>query len=450
MKKRLLTVVSCALFVISSYAQEDSTRAQIGTPSEVDKKTNEAKAEDKSLDKIKISELKEIITKMLDEKDAERITTGEFCSDGIGKIIPTWKFEPDGHRRILWLFKRKKFKRVLDNNKDFVLDSVETSIVDGVAREVNVYTHNTATSRKIKFTNKEAPISIPFFEDRYGDILYSPYSNNYVRVGDVLSYNPTTGKNYVPDDVTFSTKSGKTCRKLELNPNINFLINARIYTDLLGIIGDEPNGLTQTDLSMRIITNTKNKKNSGWIWLNYLKIGTSFAKLDSKFQTSVSESDSTITRQSVNQRAWGNVSTELNIFRRWLSKKSASYMGVNGIVSGYWAKVSYPDADTSNIFMPTYGGKIFCELKPMDNMGVEASLSYLTQRISGNEWIKNNGYSQFLRTEITVYYNTFGNPNSRIYVRFSNTNNFDEKRKEYQQLQLGYTVTLNQAFGRGK
>jgi len=448
MKKNLLTIVSCVLFAMSSYAQ-DSTRAEIGTPSEIKKETKEAQAEDKSLDKIKISELKEIITKMLDEKDAERITTGEFCSDGIGEVIPTWKFENNGYRRILGVFKKGKFKRVLDNNKDFILDSVEISIVDGVAREINVYTHNTATNKKAKFTNKESPISVPYLEDRYGDILYSPYSQNYIRVGDVLTYNPTTGKNYVPDDVTFSMKSGKACRKLELNPNINFLINARIYTDLLGIISDEPNGLTQTDLSMRIITNTQNYRNSGWIWWNYLKIGASLARFDSKFKTVTSEADSTITRQSLNQRAWGNVSAELNIFRRWLFKKSASYMGVNGIVSGYWAKVAYPDADTSNIFMPTYGGKVFCELKPLDNMGIEASLSYLTQRISANEWIKNDGYSQFLRTEVTVYYNTFGNPNSRIYVRFSNTNNFDEKRKEYQQLQLGYTVTLNQAFGRG-
>jgi hypothetical protein len=338
---------------------------------------------------------------------------------------------------------------VTDNNKDYVLDSVEICIVDGVANEINAYTHNTATKRKLKFTNRESPISIPFFENRYGDLLYSSLSKNFIKLGDIAGYNPTTGKNYVPDDITFTLKSGKASRKLELNPNINFLISARIYTDLLGIIGEEPNGLTQTDLSLRIITNTQNYRNSGWIWLNYLKIGTSFAKFDSKFQTIKSEADSTITRQSLNQRAWGNVNAELNIFRRWLFKKSASYMGINGIVSGYWAKASYPDADTANIFMPTYGGKIFCELKPIDNVGVEASLSYLTQRISGNEWIKNDGYSQFLRTEVTVYYNTFGNPNSRIYVRFMNTNNFDEKRKEYQQVQLGYTVTLNQAFGRG-
>ena len=92
----------------------------------------------------------------------------------------------------------------------------------------------------------------------------------------------------------------------------------------------------------------------------------------------------------------------------------------------------------------------------MDNLGIELSMSYLAQHIETNNWIKNHDFTTFLRSEVTVYHNTFGNPNSKIYLRFIFNKNFEPnelyelKRNAFQQLQLGYNITLNRAFGRNE
>lgn len=74
-------------------------------------------------------------------------------------------------------------------------------------------------------------------------------------LGEVLEY---VGDGYVPDDTTIVLTPKNNQRKLSATSNLNSLINFAIYTDLAGLLGRRANGIINTDVSGRFITNTRN------------------------------------------------------------------------------------------------------------------------------------------------------------------------------------------------
>ncbi|MFK7747991.1 MAG: hypothetical protein AB8B65_06360, partial [Kordia sp.] len=77
-----------------------------------------------------------------------------------------------------------------------------------------------------------------------------------VKYTDVLDYHPNAGSNYVPDDVSYKFPSDKQeeanikdRRSYQVinNNNLQHVLDLRTYTDLLGLFGDEANGLFQIE-----------------------------------------------------------------------------------------------------------------------------------------------------------------------------------------------------------
>ncbi|MEM6686315.1 MAG: hypothetical protein AAF617_11075, partial [Bacteroidota bacterium] len=75
-----------------------------------------------------------------------------------------------------------------------------------------------------------------------------------VRYTDVLDYKPNAGSNYVPDDVSYkfpseaeAEETGRRSYEVINNNHLQNVLDLRAYTDLLGLFGDEANGLFQIE-----------------------------------------------------------------------------------------------------------------------------------------------------------------------------------------------------------
>ncbi len=109
-------------------------------------------------------------------------------------------------------------------------------------------------SRKVK----ESYLSYSHYVSIDGKGVYNENSlrNLKVRYTEVLDYHPNAGSNYVPDDVSYKFPSDKLKEAKEvgrrsyqvINDNhLQHVLDLRTYTDLLGLFGDEANGLFQIE-----------------------------------------------------------------------------------------------------------------------------------------------------------------------------------------------------------
>jgi hypothetical protein len=333
---RKILVLAGALVSIATLLQAQDSTATSGSSSNLKDKASLAAARDSIITVVKA---------LLKSEKKEGVVTGTFRASNIGQQIPVYCYlcGKSGGKTKDEIGKLKEKDECYGKIGEVRLDSVELSIIEGAVREINVYTEHG------KFTNGSAPISVPYYEDRLDDVLgyvgntgkqqqqkstlKVECSEMYIELNDVAVYTPRTGENYVPDDVRITLNSKQNSKTLILNPDINVLINAKLYTDLLGILGEEPNGLTQTELSTRIILNTKNLKNLGTTLFNYVRAFGTLSKFDGKYKATGIDGD-IISRQDLMQRSWGRVALELNLVKTWISKKSGNYFGIDAGLSG--------------------------------------------------------------------------------------------------------------------
>ena len=74
----------------------------------------------------------------------------------------------------------------------------------------------------------------------------------YIKVNELLRYEPAIGNPFLPEDDEFTLTPGLSSKNLEVGVDINSHIEFRVYTDLLALLKNDPNGLIQSELSSTI------------------------------------------------------------------------------------------------------------------------------------------------------------------------------------------------------
>jgi hypothetical protein len=326
--------------------------------------------------------------------------------------------------------------------KTVKIDSVKYTIEAGkiVRKLLRVYTPEGV------FTNKKAPISIATIEDRSGDRLWHVYDNYYVFFGDVM-----TGESngYVPDDIedVLLTRA-KPKKNLSAASNLNSLINFAFYTDLAALLGRKPNGLINTDISGRFITNTRNIYNRDWTLFSYIESNVVLAKFDSRFKSLDSNyvkigkagQKDTVDRMQLMQVAWLKGSMKFNLLS--LRFFSHQYLHIN-----IGARINIINADSfyrkeTDIIYFDYYPEVLYSINRLKNFGMDISLKWLQQRIADREAFSNKRWESIFNPQIAFFFYPSANPTNSIYLRFNYFANRDKNAKNFYQFQFGWKTGL--------
>lgn len=300
------------------------------------------------------------------------------------------------------------------------------------------------------FTNKRAPISTLIFDERGLDRLWNEEkgNNTFIYLKDVLKYRYYSP--YFPDDLENATVSPKNPAKvLSAASNLNSLINVAIYTDLPGLLGRKANGLINTDVTSRFMTNAKNISNWDVTLAAFIEANLCLSKFDSKFK-SLDSTDirvnsgthaDTLNRLKIIQTAWLKGSIKLNVVS--IKLLAAQYIEVN-----FGTRVNVVNADSiyrksSDIISFDYYPELVYSVKRLSNFGMDLSIRWISQRLSGKAAFANGNGLYVFNPEAAFYYYPVNKSSSRMYLRFDYFAGHDKLFPNFYQLQFGYKTSLN-------
>jgi len=113
--------------------------------------------------------------------------------------------------------------------------------------------------------------------------------NLLVRYTEVLKYHPNAGSNYVPDDVSYRFPSDNKEEAIATkrrsyqvinNNHLQHVLDLRTYTDLLGLFGDEANGLFQIEGKADFFINPFNPKRTAFYYLKKISPYVRYSRFD--------------------------------------------------------------------------------------------------------------------------------------------------------------------------
>lgn len=381
--------------------------------------------------------------KVLDEKNPKEKPKAVSYLEGILKN--------DSLRltRVGTIFLKDSMVNVYDENDNLVkkvkIDSVTFSISDGKLSKNQLF----VDTKDGSFTTTSAPISVNRINKRSTDRLFSEEfgNRNHILLGDVLYYRSSGG--YIPDDMDEAVVSPKKPAKvLNAGSNLNSLINVAIYTDLPGLLGRRANGIINTDISGRFITNTRNLRNRDITFFSDLETNLVLSKFDSRFK-SLDSADVNIDtiaktqivdRMQLMQTAWLKGSIKFNI-------ASWNFMPNQYLQLNIGARINAVNADSfyrkeTDILFFDYPLELLYNIKRLKNFGTDLSIRWLFQRIADKESFSNKGWDIVFNPQVSFYYFPSNNSSSRVYLKFNYFASRDKEARNFYQLQFGYKTSL--------
>lgn len=361
--------------------------------------------------------------------------------DEIKKLLQDDKDEKD----TIGIFTVHKFDEIqVYNEKETVVEKISISevtfdIKDGVIIDLQVVT----TDHRI-FTNLSAPIALSRFHRC--DILgyYNGNETVYIRSCDFISWK--RHNTFIPDDQHFRLTKKNSSKILFRGAGLNQISDVRFYSDLLGTLGNEANGIAQTEGSTRIFINNLNFKNTGLIFFRYGGISFQASKLDSKFSTT--KNDSNLTNLKFLQRNWLNIDLTANIFSVWLQNKSRSWASLNAGAGATLTRLA-EKSDTLSRTGNYYFLEVLGEFKEISNFGIDFSTRFfwLTVPGVGGNFGKLN---PLIKVSTNIYWSPLANTRNRVFLRVNYFQDLVEKGEPFFQFQVGYSVVLSSLLKEGQ
>jgi hypothetical protein len=292
------------------------------------------------------------------------------------------------------------------------------------------------------YRNRQAPISLS--NKRYEQYLEIDNfkRDKHIQYSQVLNY-IFISKFYYPDNGTITLSKKRDSAYLENKSTISDILDMSIYSDLLSLVGRNPNGIIQTELSAHFITNTKNRANKDFTWWSFVNPYFSLSKFDSKFQQIDSSRlgktvKDSIDRLYINQTAYLRAGIKVNVIKlgMWPNEELQINTG---------AELVLTNADSifkKDIVTINYYPEILYKVNRMENFGLEASMRWLLQIPAQSLGFYNSKPRVFFNPQVTMYYYPFSDPNKRIYLRYNHFAEVGAGKSNYPQIQFGYKTNL--------
>lgn len=321
------------------------------------------------------------------------------------------------------------------------IDSIYVLIKDGYILSIQIFTPLDI------YHNSKAPITLTIKRLTAGDFLVGEKNCGFaVNLNDALTFIPLNS--YYPDDNLYRLTRESPSIILLKGVGINTVLDFRLYTDALALLGNIPNGIFQTDVRYKQGLNRVNGGNHGTIPANYYKLNFSARKLE-RSNDFVDTGKLSFSRTALMQKALFSLDIAVNLISCWLEKKSSStlYWDFGGGVSlGKLARIT----DTVSVITQQVFTEFGLNLRPSSNIGSDLYFRTISQYSPQTDFNNNAVATWFFRFGGELYWNPLGAKSSRLFARGDYTFSLDheEKKRHFLRVQLGYSVLLSKLVGK--
>jgi len=271
--------------------------------------------------------------------------------------------------------------------------------------------------------------------------------NEYFKLEDIVNYSPIVNKHFIPKDTVIKVKeSGVQTKYINKSVYLNSYIESAIYTDLFSLLGDEANGLIQTEFSSKFNLNVKSLAGYYGYFFKYIKPKIKYSKFDKGFDMVETTNDS-ISYTKLLRQSYLDLGLQLNLFQGELGNRFESDISVGS--NYYSAKIKNNENDDIAANMFAIYAKTSLLVREYHNFGLTGSLKitklfkpkFPNNTSYSNIPLSNNNY-WFLTPEFEMYYYPQKNKESKVFVRFQYVMNSIKDDGDFLKLQFGYKIPI--------
>ena len=389
-----------------------------------------------------------------------------------------------------------------------LIDSVKVGFRNGVIDEVQTYGNKVIFPRKGKdtvkikdrfeniFLGRRVPINIVRNSYNGKHLTLRHYSKEdetdidqdvqFIYLKDYLFYRPELENNFNPGDGEISLKKEKNEKFLSVNSSLNSYIDFNIFTDLLSVLDPKVgNGLIQSELKAKFLSNTGNINNFNFFGLHYIEPYVNFSRFDNQLSSvsldyfyqekeidkdgkkikvpDYSKLDSTnVNRQLLNQRTYLSIGTKLNLLSLFFRGKSA--FELNAGIGFQFSKIKgdsiitrtligLPVNKNDNVEYQTIGVNMLkwtlganYIVNRNDNFGVEFGVDLWNQKVWNRKSLEdqlkltseNSKFNLYYKTSVEMFYHPYRKVSDKIFLRLITVNGTSNSESNYYQFQIGY------------
>lgn len=337
---------------------------------------------------------------------------------------------------------------LFNSSKELTVVSIDFNISEGSIKDIRV---KVIDSKGVihSFENK-ASISLVNYDQEVNEkFIYNVKDlNRFIKLGDILAYEPLPGKYSIPNDENRIIFNSVLDLKKELYANIdlNSNLDVRIYSDLLSLFGREGNGLIQTEIKGRILVSTKSKLGELYIF-NYIEPKIRYSKFDSKFESVEVNANSNsklwlLSREQLmlNQSSFLNLDLKFNLIKAKILNHSTEY---NWGFTYDFTEVKHKG--TSNVSTVNMRGMYFegkIRIAKSKYFGFEGSFQILFQTIASTNLDVFHQSDEYFIPTFSMYYLPKANRNNSLFIRFKSFSSLGIS-KSYPLLQFGLVSKLS-------
>lgn len=327
------------------------------------------------------------------------------------------------------------------------IKNVVVTVADGLIEYIKV-----TMDDNNYFTNMLAPIQILDIQNRFTDKLINPTTNEFIFLSSAIDFISEKRFNFFPSNGTYTmnndTDNPVSEMKVFANSGLNSFVDLRVFTDLLGTLDNQPNGLLQIEAKSKIFLHRMNFRNKFLYSFYALEPSLNISKFDSKYDTIKLQNplQKTINRMDLFQRSFLSVGLKLNLLR--YDFRPTNSLSINGGYMFHTGNISIRDKANLKDSIVTKGtlhspyAEFALSSKRLNNFGFDGEVKYIFQKLNENKYFINSDYSNLLNFSVTMFFYPGTKPKDKFFVRFSNYLNFDDRTEDFYQLQFGYSLNL--------
>ncbi|WP_343557186.1 hypothetical protein [Sphingobacterium sp.] len=315
-----------------------------------------------------------------------------------------------------------------------VIDSVRMFINEGMIENIEVFIKGEY------FVNQRGPIPILYNFNNRKDSLRNK-NNKAIIYGDVVDVFFKKKFSVLPDNQNVFLNQGSPMQNLTKSGNINTMVNLVVYSDLLGVLGDDPNALVHIEANAKFFIHRKNFNNRFIYIFSSFQPNFSYNKLDSKFEK-ITTSSNSIEPMELLRRNNYTVGLDLSLFKWDLRPNNA--LELYGSYQFVGSKLIIEDLDNIQVnsvshlkcFEAVFRSKL------ANNFGIDLSVKKIWQRVRKTEYYESINQNM-VSFRGSLFFFPQGAVNSdKIFLRFINYVGKTDGSHDFSQFQFGFSKTL--------
>lgn len=287
-----------------------------------------------------------------------------------------------------------------------------------------------------------------------------------ISLNDVLRYLHIPGGNFIPDDQSLSfplrkddgkktNKESSNIYELRQNTSLEHVLDLRAYTDLIGLLGDSPNGVAQFEGRADFFINPFRYKNQRVFWFKKITTYGTYSRIDDDENSlslvpkndTISQSPQTLNNSLDNiQKAYLKMGADINLLNAPGKKGMPFEFNMYLPFRYHVSRVATGGEESKNY--KTLGGGFGLNLKTkrFENFQFNYSMDALLYNQKSFNDIENlsdpeNFY--VLKNEAEILYYPANSKSNSIFARFRIFDDLNDKSgSNFFQLQFGYKFSI--------